>query len=69
MFRFILEAHENLGIFTVTDRYQGILLVRYSPHQEREIRAFLGSLAQVVPVRLLHEAPEPRTEQVKSLAG
>lgn len=60
MFRFLLEAHDNLGIFTVTDRFQGILMLRYSPHQEREIKAFLHSLKGVVPVSMLHEAPEPR---------
>lgn len=60
MFRFLLEAHDNLGIFTVSNKFKGILLVRYSPHQEREMRWFLDGLKDEMDIEVLHEAPEPR---------
>ncbi|QGY39421.1 DUF4911 domain-containing protein [Pseudodesulfovibrio cashew] len=41
LFRFLLEGYDNLGIFTVTDKFKGILQLRYSPHQRREIRRFI----------------------------
>lgn len=53
LFRFLLEGYDNLGIFTVTDKFQGILLMRFSPHQEREMRQFLKSAATEFPVEIL----------------
>ncbi len=41
LFRFLLEAHDNLGIFTVTNKFKGILQLRFSPHQRREMNKFL----------------------------
>lgn len=55
-FRFLLEACDNLGIFTVADKYKGVLQLRYSPQQEREFREFLDSLHESIPHEILHEA-------------
>ena len=44
MFRFLLEAHDNLGIMTVVDRWRAALLLRFSPHQEKEVREFLRAV-------------------------
>lgn len=44
LFRFLLEGHDNLGIFTVTNKFKGILQLRYSPHQRREIKQFLKAV-------------------------
>ncbi|MGL1861203.1 MAG: DUF4911 domain-containing protein [Pseudodesulfovibrio sp.] len=41
LFRFLLEAHDNLGLFTVTNKFKGILQLRFSPHQRREMMKFL----------------------------
>lgn len=60
LFRFLLEAHDNLGIFTVVSKFSGILMLRYSPHQEREMRVFLKGLGGDMDIEVLHEAPEPR---------
>ena len=49
MFRFLLEAEDNLGIMTVVDRWRAVLMVRYSPHREADLRAFLEAAAQTVP--------------------
>ncbi len=53
MFRFLLEAQDNLGIMTVVDRWGAVLLVRFSPHQERELRAFLDGMRGSVPFTVL----------------
>ena len=41
LFRFLLEAHDNLGVFTVVNKFEGVLMVRFSPQQRREMEAFL----------------------------
>lgn len=53
MFRFLLEAYENLGIFTVTNKFKGILLLRYSPHQKREIQAFIKAARTEMDIQIL----------------
>lgn len=52
MFRYFLEARDNLGIMTVVDRWRAALLLRYSPHQEKEIREFLEAVNDLVPITL-----------------
>ena len=44
MFRYLLEAEDNLGIMTVVDRWSAVLMVRFSPHQAGEMRAHLASM-------------------------
>lgn len=44
MFRYLLEAEDNLGLMTVVDRWGAVLMVRFSPHQEGEMRAHLASM-------------------------
>jgi hypothetical protein len=46
MFRFLLEAQDNLGIMTVVDRWRAVLLLRFSPHQEKTVREFLESMQE-----------------------
>ncbi|MBU1248981.1 MAG: DUF4911 domain-containing protein [Proteobacteria bacterium] len=41
LFRFLLEAHDNLAIFTMVDRRAAVLLLRFSPDQEREVLEFI----------------------------
>ena len=45
LFRFLLEGHDNLGLFTVVNKFDGILLLRFSPHQRREVDQFLKQAA------------------------
>ncbi|MBC16044.1 MAG: DUF4911 domain-containing protein [Desulfovibrio sp.] len=44
LFRFLLEGYDNLGIFTVTNKFKGILQLRYSPHQRREMQRFIEAV-------------------------
>lgn len=53
MFRFFLETEENLGIMTVVDRWRAALLIRYSPHQEKQMRAFLEAVGQSLPLTIV----------------
>ncbi len=54
MFRFFLETEENLGLMTVVDRWQAVLLLRFSPQQEQEARAFVQSMEKVLPLSVLN---------------
>lgn len=44
LFRFLLEGYDNLGIFTVANKFTGVLQLRFSPHQGREIRKFIAAV-------------------------
>ncbi|MCL1939393.1 MAG: DUF4911 domain-containing protein [Desulfovibrionaceae bacterium] len=48
LFRYFLEAEENLGIMTVVDRWRAALLVRFSPDQERRLFERLEEMRAVV---------------------
>lgn len=53
LFRFLLEGHDNLGIFTVVNKFKGILLLRYSPHLKREMKQFIRQAATEMDVEIL----------------
>lgn len=53
MFRFLLEAHDNLALFTVLDRHGAILKVMYSPHQEKLVHEALQGMTEVIPVEFV----------------
>ncbi|WP_338669211.1 DUF4911 domain-containing protein [Pseudodesulfovibrio methanolicus] len=59
LFRFLLEGYDNLGVFTVVNKFKGILLLRYSPHLAREVRMFLRAAATEMAVEIL---PAPLQE-------
>lgn len=41
MFKFLLEAEDNLGYVSVVDRWKAVLKVVFSPHQMAEMRTWL----------------------------
>ncbi len=51
LFRFLLEARDNLALFTVVDRVRGVLLLRYSPQQEGEVDDFLAQTGQELAIQ------------------
>ena len=53
LFRFFLEARDNLGIMTVVDRWRAALLLRFSPHQAGEIREFLEAAGESLPLSVV----------------
>jgi len=58
LFRFLLEGYDNLGVFTVVNKFKGILLLRYSPHLAREVRTFLKAAATEMKVTILPDPPQ-----------
>jgi len=59
LFRFILEGHDNLGLFTVVNKFKGILLLRYSPHLKREMKQFLAQVVTEMDVDVLPDMDLP----------
>ncbi len=57
MFRFLLEAQDNLGYMTVVDRQATIVQVVFSPHQAETVRACLESMRGLVPFTVAHQPP------------
>lgn len=51
LFRFLLEGYDNIGIFTVTNKFKGILQLRFSPHQKREMKTFLKAVSEEMDVQ------------------
>ncbi len=56
MFRFLLEAQDNLGYMSVVNKFDGILQVVFSPHQAHEMHAFLESMQEIIPFSI-HQPP------------
>jgi len=50
LFRFILEAHDNIALFTVLDRHAAHLKLLFSPHQARAVDAMLQSMRPMLEV-------------------
>ncbi|MGE4554246.1 MAG: DUF4911 domain-containing protein [Desulfovibrionaceae bacterium] len=53
LFRYLLEAHDNLALFTVVDRLAAVLMLRFGPEQEPEVRAFLEEVSGELAVDIL----------------
>lgn len=53
MFRFLLEAHDHLGVFTVMDRREALLKVCASPHEEARLLRALADMADTLNLTLL----------------
>jgi len=49
LFRYFLEAEDNLGIMTVVDRWLAALLIRFSPDQEQRLLERLEEMRAAVP--------------------
>lgn len=49
LFRYFLEAEDNLGLMTVVDRWRAALLIRFSPHQERRLLEVLEEIRESLP--------------------
>ena len=62
LFRYLLEAEDNLGLMSVVDRWRAALLVRFSPDQEKAVRDRLEEMKQSLafqgPFRYRTEQPD-----------
>jgi hypothetical protein len=53
LFRYLLEAHDNLAYTSVTDRKACILKVVFTPSRQEELRQTLDEIRQSCPFELL----------------
>ncbi len=61
LFRFLLEARDNLALFTVLDPRAALLKLLFSPHQLDNLRVALADLAEMLSFRVeVWSAPSPR---------
>ncbi|MEF2144650.1 MAG: DUF4911 domain-containing protein [Desulfovibrionaceae bacterium] len=67
LFRFLLEAWDNLALFTMVDRRQGVMLLRFSPHQEREVRLFLETARADTGVEIVADFSAASLSETPSL--
>lgn len=58
LFRFLLEAYENVAYFTVLDRKQALIKYIFSPHMREQAEAALAAIARSVPLERLAYQPE-----------
>ena len=56
MFRFLLEAWDNLAGFTVLDRKEALIKVFFSPHQEAHVRRALAAVHTEVSLEFVGNA-------------
>ncbi len=53
MFRFLLEAEDNLAYASTVDRWSCVLRVSFSPHQEQAVWKYLETMRERVPFKIL----------------
>lgn len=53
LFRFLLEAHDNLAYFTVLDKRRALLALIFAPGQRRAVDAALAAIGQAVPLAVI----------------
>lgn len=58
LFRFLLEAYENVAYFTVLDRREALIKVIFSPHMRAQAEAALADIARSVPLERLAYQPD-----------
>ncbi|SHN54362.1 DUF4911 domain-containing protein [Desulfovibrio litoralis] len=52
MFRFLLEAHENLGLMSVVDPRVAWLKIRFSEDQKQEMLLFLNGIKESLALEI-----------------
>ena len=57
MFRFLLEAEDNLGYMSVLNRWEAVLKVTHSPHQTRQMHSCLRAMQEMLPFEIIAAAP------------
>ena len=60
LFRFLLEARENVAYFTVLDRREALIKVVFSPHMREQAEAALADIARSVSLERLPYQPDER---------
>lgn len=58
MFRFLLEAEDNLAYMSTVDRWACVLRVTFSPHQEVAARRYLESMREKIDFEIIMAGEE-----------
>lgn len=53
MFRFLLEAEDNLAYASTVDRWASVVRVTFSPHQEKAVREYLAAMRDRIEFAIL----------------
>jgi hypothetical protein len=53
IFRYLLEAYDNLAYISVVDRREAVFKVVYSPRAERALRAALEEIGRALPLLVI----------------
>lgn len=61
MFRFLLEAHDNLALFSVLEKRPALLRLFFAPESRAEVMAALEGIASAIRLEVMEwPFPEPR---------
>lgn len=60
MFRFLLEAEDNLAYMSTVDRWACVLRVTFSPHQEAAARQCLETMREKIDFEIILSGMEMR---------
>lgn len=55
MFRFLLEAEDNLAYASTVDRWASVVRVVFSPHQAEAVREYLAATRELVPFTVIYD--------------
>ncbi len=53
--RFLLEAHDNLGLMSILDRWEAVAVIIHSPDQTRELMTALDGFKTMLPLEILNQ--------------
>ncbi len=57
LFRFVMEAHDHVAMFTVLDKHKALIKLLHSPHGERAVQNMLQSMQNLVDVQVIEQIP------------
>lgn len=63
LFRFLLEARENVAYFTVIDRREALIKVIFSPHMREVVLETLQDMQRSLTLEMVPLPPRPETKQ------
>jgi len=55
LFKFLLEAMDNLAYMTVVDKYRAVVQLVHAPDSEPEINAFLTAAGREMDLHVVYE--------------
>lgn len=69
MFRFLLEAEDNLAYISTVDRWACVLKTVFSPHQRKAVLEYLDTMRALVPFTLVCGPRDPELPDARTARG